>query len=69
MATEICNPLRVLGHICNWETRHHESEYGLEIPANFVFLWTRKGHYLQWLKNKITKTEENLNQTVKYCLK
>ena len=46
---------------------NHRGEYGLEIPANFHFMDLKKP--LNWLKNKTTKIEENLNETVQHCLK
>ena len=46
---------------------NHGGEYGLEIPANFHFYGPKRP--LNLLKNKITKIEENLNETVKHCLK
>ena len=45
----------------------HGGEYGLEIPTIFLFYGPEK--ILKLAKDEITKIEENLNETVKQCLK
>ena len=45
---------------------HGAGKYGLEIPANVHFYGPEKA--IKMTKNKI-KIEENLNATVKHCLK
>ena len=49
---------------------NHRDEYGLVIPKNLQsldFRWPEKA--IKLAKNKITKIEENLNETVKHCPK
>ena len=46
---------------------NHGGKQGLEIPANFYFYGYQKA--IELAKNEIAKIEENLNKTVKYCLK
>ena len=46
---------------------NHGDEYGLEIPAIFLFYGPEK--IIKLAKDNITKIEENLNKTVKQCLK
>ena len=46
---------------------NHGGDYGLEIPANFYFHESKKA--IKLAKNKTTKMKENLNKTVKHCLK
>ena len=46
---------------------NHGGEYGREIPANFLFYGPEK--IIKLAKDEITKIEENLNKTVKQCLK
>ena len=43
---------------------NHGGKFELKIPA---ILYLKKP--LNWLKNKITKIEENLNETAKHCPK
>ena len=61
-----------LGHLCNQLQINHQpinrgGGYGLEIPANLYFHGPEK--LINWLKNKINKTEEKLKENVKHCLK
>lgn len=47
---------------------NYGDEYGIKTPQDFNFYTAEKA--LNWLKTKITKIEEKLNETVKkYCLK
>ena len=46
---------------------NREGGYGLEIPANFYFYGPEK--VINWLKNKVNKKEDKLNENVKQCLK
>ena len=46
---------------------NHGSEYGLEIPAIFLFYGPEK--IIKLAKDEITKIGGNLNETVKQCLK
>ena len=41
--------------------------YGLKILANFYLSGPKKA--INWLKNKINKTEEKLKENVKHCPK
>ena len=41
--------------------------YGLENPARFCFYGTEKAK--QWSETRLTKTEEQLKESVNYCLK
>ena len=59
-------PLR-FGRSCNWKRVKRGGKYGLEIPAIFLFYVPEK--VIKLAKNKITKIEENLNESVKHCLK
>ena len=45
----------------------HRCEYGLEIPANFHFHALEKA--IKLTKKENDRVEENLNETVKHCLK
>ena len=47
---------------------NHGGKYGLEIPANVLFHGGEKAIKLT-KKNKVTKINENLNETLKNCLK
>ena len=40
--------------------------YGFEIPARFRFYGSKKAR--QWLETRLTKIEEQLNESVNYCL-
>ena len=63
----IPSPLH-FGQLCNWEHVNYGDEYGIKTPQDFNFYTAEKA--LNWLKTKITKIEEKLNETVKkYCLK
>ena len=42
-------------------------EYGMEIPAIFIFYWPEK--IIKLAKDELKKIEENLKETVKQCLK
>ena len=49
---------------------NQRDEYGVEIPKNFssnIFMDLERP--LNWLKNKIPKIEENLNEPAKHCPK
>ena len=46
---------------------NHGGEYGLENTVNFHFYRPKKS--LNWPKNKVTKSKDNFNETVKHCLK
>ena len=49
---------------------NHREEYGLVIPTNLQSLhFIDLKRPLNWLKSKIIKIEENLNETVKHCPK
>ena len=45
---------------------NHGREYGMEIPAIFLFYGPEK--IIKLAKDEITKIEENLKETVKQCL-
>ena len=63
----ISTPLR-LDIFATEKCVNHGGEYGLEFPSNFHFYGPEKAT-LNWLKNKIKKIEENLNENVKHYLK
>ena len=46
---------------------NHGGEYGMEIPAIFIFYWPEK--IIKLAKDELKKIEENLKETVKQCLK
>ena len=49
---------------------NHRDEYGLVIPTIYnPYIFMDLKRQLDWRKSKITKTEENLNETVKHCSK
>ena len=49
-----------------WKRLNHDGEYRLEIPANFHFYGPEKT--INLAENKITKIEENLNETMVKCI-
>ena len=56
----------ILNIFATGERANHRGEYGLEISANFHFYEPEKSIKMA---KKITKIKENLNETLKHCLK
>ena len=52
-----------LGILATGKRVNYGGKYGLAIPGNFHFQRPEK------LKNEVLKVKENLNETVKHCLK
>ena len=46
---------------------NREDGYGLKIPPRFHFYWPEKTK--QWLETRLTKIEEQLKESIDYCLK